>query len=270
MRPDSAKSHSVRCPLPFGRWGFTLIELLVVISIIALLISLLLPALSQARERAKQVGCLSNQRQLALAFLNYGNDYGQIPGCTNHGPAYRLDWSGYSHPHLPNEPAFPTGRIYPYVSRSSAAVECPKAKRAANKEYDYTFVAGMSGARVDLQWRTLYPIDPAVPGRNLKAFQAMPILIEEDETWYNNPTPDGTWAWWDQFSTRHFGKCNVAYLDGSAGEFESPKGLRDDLEEPGDLQAYDLLVETTPGKNYTGLYKSDFNKYGWINHPSNW
>ncbi len=250
--------------------GFTLIELLVVISIIALLIGLLLPALSHARERAKQIGCLSNQRQLALAFLNYGNDFDAIPGCTNHGPRDNLDWSGYANRHRPNEKVFPYGRIYPYVSNAASAVECPKAKRLANQEFDYTFVAGMAGARVDLQWRTLYPSDPTNPGRNLKAFQAMPVLIEEDEVWYNNSIPDGTWAWYDQFSNRHGGTCNIAFLDGSGGEFKSPKGPIDSLEEPGDLKAIHLWVETTPGKNYSGLHKSDFNKFGWVNHPFVW
>jgi prepilin-type N-terminal cleavage/methylation domain-containing protein/prepilin-type processing-associated H-X9-DG protein len=57
------------------RRGFTLVELLVVISIIALLISLLLPALRQARSSAKAIQCLSNMRQIGLAFQQYANNY---------------------------------------------------------------------------------------------------------------------------------------------------------------------------------------------------
>lgn len=56
--------------------GFTLIELLVVVSIIALLVAILVPSLQEARERARSVTCLANERSIGLSILMYANDYG--------------------------------------------------------------------------------------------------------------------------------------------------------------------------------------------------
>jgi prepilin-type N-terminal cleavage/methylation domain-containing protein/prepilin-type processing-associated H-X9-DG protein len=62
------------------RRGFTLIELLVVIAIIAILAAILFPVFAKAREKARQASCLSNNKQIGLAWMQYAQDYDET-GC---------------------------------------------------------------------------------------------------------------------------------------------------------------------------------------------
>ena len=71
LRPPSTLNHQPSTPCA----AFTLIELLVVIAIIAILASLLLPALSDAKQRGKSIACLSNLHQMAIAATVYATDH---------------------------------------------------------------------------------------------------------------------------------------------------------------------------------------------------
>lgn len=77
------------------RGGFTLIELLVVIAIIAVLTSLLLPALAKAKEKGREIRCVSNLHQLGLAFHLYVGDFNDTFPAADFGRRPE-DWIYYS------------------------------------------------------------------------------------------------------------------------------------------------------------------------------
>ena len=103
--------------------AFTLIELLVVIAIIAILASLLLPALAKAKQRAMGIRCLSNQKQIALGYLLYATDHSDyLPLAAHLGDAAPCEWFFEISPYLAKQNASYTGLV-----AKATVLACPSA-----------------------------------------------------------------------------------------------------------------------------------------------
>ena len=83
--------------------GFTLIELLVVIAIIAILAAILFPVFAQAREKARQIACISNEKQMGIAVMQYTQDYDEsFPMLQYQTPKSYFGWQNCIYPYIKN------------------------------------------------------------------------------------------------------------------------------------------------------------------------
>lgn len=116
------------------RRAFTLIELLVVICIIAVLAAILFPVFAQAREKARQTSCLSNEKQLGLAILQYAQDYDEMmPNGINLNRGQRV-WPGQGW----------AGQCVGYT-RNAQIYRCPSDPTGGTQTPDFVVSYGFNG-----------------------------------------------------------------------------------------------------------------------------
>ena len=231
------------CPRAARRGvGFTLIELLVVVAIIALLLAIMLPALSRAREQVRTVKCSAQLRELMKGALLYTEDHkGRLPGtgindavfASQYDSGTRTDWLTWfgtwtvmiSMEERETSRAWANapqgGRLFKKYYRDPNLLRCPSAERF-NGKHSYSTPENVSMAMKDEtgQRRGLPPLMHRVK----RPSRAIQFLDEDEDYSISSFSLDDGFGEPDRFGQRHLGKATVAFFDGHAEPHYFPYG----------------------------------------------
>jgi prepilin-type N-terminal cleavage/methylation domain-containing protein/prepilin-type processing-associated H-X9-DG protein len=215
------------------RRGFTLIELLVVIAIISILAAILFPIFAQACEKARQITCASNERQIGLGMLQYVQDNDETLTCSYYGSATANSDGGANYKWM--------DAIFPYV-KNEQVFDCPDDALSI----PYHFRTGNDYGSYGLNGAYGAPGDNQTPPRSSASATAHYIVttamlaVPTTTVWVtdNNNAPSTTntggsqgffWTDWTKnpkivttntfrqlsnISERHQGHVDVLYCDG--------------------------------------------------------
>ncbi|MBQ6598753.1 MAG: type II secretion system protein [Lentisphaeria bacterium] len=222
------------------RGAFTLVELLVVIAIIAILAGMLLPALNQARESAKQISCQGNVKSFITALFNYQGDYGDyVPHHTGFGRVLMYANDGYNKnawkllfaPYLgiKNIPAYDPinsdqcGKATKFLSDNHLKVyKCNSIVKLTN--------AGFLNDSYDIGWyyNNSNPPKSWDSGYRMRHIQKKPP--SEVVGYGDTAVQSSDWGfYWNASSyfTRHRGGSNVSWMDGHVSFMKNAELHRD-------------------------------------------
>jgi prepilin-type N-terminal cleavage/methylation domain-containing protein len=265
------KFHCSQPKIRPARRGFTLIELLVVIAIIAILAAMLLPALAKAKEKAKQIACVSNLKQVGIAVSLYTTDNDNFFPVADYTDTAgnSISWTKILGSYLPQQGNNKDAAGY-VTSAASKVFDCPSITPQiwGCTSNDVTRTYACSGAMMGISTTKAATMDKSLPRKSMPLI-APPteiiLTVEASEQISSSAGPNVNNYSYPNIEWKAANGKQSAYTDLNKSTFD-----------PGNLAGNSLYFPHNSGKSMANLYADysvrtvNFKTINLINGSSPW